>query len=79
MRLSGDDTTWCRAFGLAAEDFAIKNGEDDQVRDTPAHISRSDLLRVISKFVARFPEDADKPLAAKTMLAISADLSGELR
>jgi hypothetical protein len=75
MRLTPTDEEFCQVFGRVMES---KTGVHEEVEHgKPATIPRADLIALINKFLLLNPTYANEPLAAKTMYAVTAQISDQ--
>jgi hypothetical protein len=73
--LTPADEEFCQVFGRVMEN---KTGVHEEVEHgTPATIPRADLIALINKFLLLNPTYANEPLAAKTMYAVTAQISDQ--
>lgn len=75
MRLTPADEEWCQIFGRTLERGAGVQEESDHGKPSP--MPCAELLALINKFIALNPTYAKEPLAAQTMYAVTAFVSGE--
>src|SRR5271165_392450 len=73
MRLTPADEEFCQVFGRVMENNT--DVHDDAAHGKPATIPRADLIALINKFLRLNPTYANEPLAAKTMYAVTAQIS----
>lgn len=71
LDLSAADKEWCRVFGIAADRETASNNSGK-----PATIGHAALKKLIETYLRKYPDDASKPLAAQTILAIAELVGG---
>ncbi|WP_375785155.1 hypothetical protein ACE10Z_37280 [Bradyrhizobium sp. Pha-3] len=80
MRLTPADEEFCERFGRVVESYNTERGiPKDDSPSRPSKMSHTEIVALITRFISQNPKYANEPLAAKTMYAISALASGQMR